>query len=148
MGVKFGVPSIPEWWAVVEDLEEVSEATGDDELKGSVILACDTGYVSVGVKPDYPVLIFEFAIADFEPGEIGRRFAAESGDGDAIVSVARGGENQLGLAELLDLLNRQDFGAADDALNCLVGQMACFGLSFEVGLVVQGNGGVQMTCFE
>ncbi len=136
MSVEFGIPCVPEGGAVVEDLEEVSEATGDDELKGSVILTGDASYVSVGVKPDDPVLIFEFAITDFEPGEIGRRFAAESGNGDTIVGVARGGENQLGFSKLLDRLGRQDFGAADDALNCLVGQMACFGLGFEVRLVV------------
>ncbi len=145
LGVELGIPCIPEWGAVVEDLEEVSEATRDDEFKWGVILAGDAGDISVRVEADDPVLIFEFAIADFEPGEIGRRFAAESGDGDAIVGVARSGENQLGFSKLLDLLNRQHFGAADDALDILVGLMACFGLGFEVGLVVQSNGVVQMT---
>lgn len=109
MGVKFGIPSIPEGGAVVEDLEEIRQATRDDEFQWGVVLTGDAGDVSVGVEPDDPVLIFEFAITDFEPGEIGCRFAAESGNGDAVVGVARGGENQLGFSKLLDLLDRQDF---------------------------------------
>lgn len=148
MGVELGIPSIPEGGAVVEDLEEVSEATRNDEFQWGVVLTGDAGDISVGVETDDPIFIFEFAITDFEPGEIGCRFAAESGDGDAIVGVARGGENQLRFSKLLHLLDRQDFGAADDTLDALVGQMGCFGLSFEVCLMVQGNGVVQMTCFE
>lgn len=148
LGVQFGIPGIPEWGAVVEDLEEVCQSSRDDEFEGFVVLAGDACDVAVLVESDDPVFIFEFTVAHFEPVEMGGGLGAEFGEGDNVTGGGGYGEDCFEFSELFDSLDGDDFVGADKALDIGVGVGSRFALGLDMSLVEEGDGVGEPGCFE